>query len=216
MFLEVIKETARGKSLGRILTNRALRGTAVSGNVLEIGKGHVGTRASHWRFLDEKAMTKIVTVDIQEELKPDVVADVCKGLPLADASFDTVMAFNLFEHLSAPEKAAAEMARVLKPGGRLIGSVPFMVGVHADPYDFRRFTRYALEALFKDAGFKGISIRAIGGPFVASYSQIEPFIPKWLRVLKAPCVILIERLLRPLLRGRGGNTPVDYVFTCVK
>lgn len=41
------------------------------------------------------------------------------SLPFSDKHFDLVYARLLFQHLSAPEKALAEILRVLKPGGRV-------------------------------------------------------------------------------------------------
>jgi SAM-dependent methyltransferase len=45
-------------------------------------------------------------------------------LPFADASFDFVACIEVFEHLFDAEGAAAEVARVLRPGGRLLAQVP--------------------------------------------------------------------------------------------
>jgi SAM-dependent methyltransferase len=45
-------------------------------------------------------------------------------LPLPDASFDTVLSTHVAEHLAHPEAAFGEMARVLRPGGRLLLLTP--------------------------------------------------------------------------------------------
>jgi SAM-dependent methyltransferase len=45
-------------------------------------------------------------------------------LPFADASFDFVSCIEVFEHLFDAEGAAAEITRVLRPGGRLLAQVP--------------------------------------------------------------------------------------------
>lgn len=48
----------------------------------------------------------------------------CQFLAFADASFDTVVSFEVFEHLPKPEQFIAECVRVLRPGGKLIISTP--------------------------------------------------------------------------------------------
>ena len=51
-------------------------------------------------------------------------ADVEEPLPFDDASFDVVVAAELLEHLRRPDHLVAEIARVLRPGGTIAGSVP--------------------------------------------------------------------------------------------
>lgn len=53
-----------------------------------------------------------------------VLRGLADGLPFGDASFDVVSAFDVLEHLHEPEPALAEIARVLKPGGVLVGATP--------------------------------------------------------------------------------------------
>ena len=52
-----------------------------------------------------------------------VLADM-ENLPISSESIDTVVCTESLEHLLQPEQAVAEFARVLKPGGRLVVSVP--------------------------------------------------------------------------------------------
>jgi SAM-dependent methyltransferase len=46
------------------------------------------------------------------------------ALPFADGSFDVVGAFDVLEHCDPEDRALAELRRVLRPGGRLLLSVP--------------------------------------------------------------------------------------------
>lgn len=76
-----------------------------------------------------------VDVEQHPELKLDpqrlTLADLNKGVPFEDHSFDTVMSVEGIEHLSCPRDFVAELARVLKPGGQLVISTPNVLSVRS-------------------------------------------------------------------------------------
>jgi SAM-dependent methyltransferase len=75
-------------------------------------------------------------------------------LPFDDGAFDTVLCNQVAEHVPDPGKFLAELVRVLRPGGRLILTVPFSYRVHSAPHDFHRFTRYALQKYADEHGLR--------------------------------------------------------------
>ncbi len=77
----------------------------------------------------------------------DVVGDAHQ-LPFADEIFDAVISFNTFEHLHDPKRAAGEIHRVLKPGGKLVLYTAFLQPVHEAPYHFYNTTEYGLRRWF--------------------------------------------------------------------
>jgi uncharacterized protein YbaR (Trm112 family) len=87
----------------------------------------------------------------------DVVADAHR-LPFADASFDAVVSFNTFEHLAEPERAAGEILRVLKPGGRLVVHTAFLQPVHEPPHHYYNVTEYGLRRWFRAFDIGQVSV----------------------------------------------------------
>ena len=87
----------------------------------------------------------------------DVVGDAHQ-LPFRDGSFDRVFAFNVFEHLREPTRAAAEVARVLKPGGTVAIHTAFLQAVHEEPAHFYNTTEYGLRRWFADFEIEKLSV----------------------------------------------------------
>jgi len=106
-----------------------------------------------------------IGVDFFPYVPVDIVADLRKPLPITDNSCDVIICSEVLEHIPNPELLIKEMARILKPGGLCIGSVPFLHVVHYAPYDYYRYTNFGLEHLFKEANFSSIEIVNVGNPF---------------------------------------------------
>jgi SAM-dependent methyltransferase len=81
----------------------------------------------------------------------DVVGD-SHHLPFKDNTFEAVVAFNVFEHLYDPRQAAAEIFRVLKPGGKLIIRTAFLQPLHEEPFHYYNATKYGVMKWF--SGFE--------------------------------------------------------------
>jgi SAM-dependent methyltransferase len=71
------------------------------------------------------------------------------------------LAIEVFEHLRNPAQAAAEIHRVLKPGGKALVTIPFMFHIHADPHDYQRLTKDGLMVVFEE--FDTVQIQPFGG-----------------------------------------------------
>ncbi len=65
----------------------------------------------------------------------DIISDIC-AIPVPDASFDAVVCTEVLEHVPEPTSALREMARILKPGGRILISAPLGSGLHQLPFHF--------------------------------------------------------------------------------
>ena len=105
---------------------------------------------------------------------PVLCADV-HALPFPDAAFDGAVCGEVLEHLDDDRRAAAEITRVLRPGGVLVATVP------AGPQRFdwvdswaghrRRYTPGGLVALLEGAGLTGVEVRPWGFPVTALYER---------------------------------------------
>ncbi|MFA6254122.1 MAG: glycosyltransferase [Candidatus Paceibacterota bacterium] len=216
-WVTIFGETLRGKDINRILANRCLREIEIWGRTLDIGSGQ---QASYYRFLKMIKWQRLTVVDINPKANPDLVLDIEKeSWPFADNYYDQVLAFNIFEHLSDPFKVIKESFRVLCPEGRLIGGVPFLVNVHADPHDYWRFTEESLAKLFAEAGFKTGEIKPVGrGPFLAGYLQTEFLFPRFLKILILPLLFGLDKSLK-IIKPKvdwTGKYPLSFVFIASK
>ena len=93
----------------------------------------------------------------------DQFADLNFPLPLADTQFDTVLLTDVLEHIPRPEPLMREIARVLRPSGKLILTVPFFYWLHEPPYDYYRYTEFALRKFCEEAGLTVVELEPYGG-----------------------------------------------------
>jgi SAM-dependent methyltransferase len=75
-------------------------------------------------------------------------------IPFSDNSFDSIICFEVLEHVFNPDEFLKEAFRVLKPGGNALFTVPFIWDEHEQPYDFARYSSFGLKSLFAKNGFK--------------------------------------------------------------
>jgi SAM-dependent methyltransferase len=90
----------------------------------------------------------IVNFEIVDYDTTDVVG-VGEMLPFIDGAFDAVISLSVLEHVKDPFKCAKEISRVLKPGGFLICSVPFLQPYHGYPDHYYNMTYQGLKNIFE-------------------------------------------------------------------
>jgi len=96
---------------------RELIGNASDKTLLDIGAGY--------RPISEGVKTKkTIKLDGIKKFKPDICADINKGLPLKNDSVDIIVAGEIIEHIYNPIKFIRECNRVLRIGGELVLSTP--------------------------------------------------------------------------------------------
>ncbi len=152
----------------------------------------------------------VVNIDIEPYRGVLVAADAL-NLPFKDGVADAVICESSLEHFPRPESAVAEMRRVLKRGGMVYASLPFIVGFHASPHDYYRWTEAGARELFKD--FEAKEVGVYWGPTYA----LTWILREWLavvlsfnsKILHQILVLFFTLLFAPL-------NFLDYIFSRFK
>jgi SAM-dependent methyltransferase len=94
----------------------------------------------------------------------DVYADIVR-LPFRAGAFDAIKATEILEHVADAAAALRECSRVLRAGGHLVITVPFLERLHGDPGDYARVTDSMWTRLLEEAALKPVLIAPQGGYF---------------------------------------------------
>ncbi len=184
----------------------------LSGRVLDIGCG-----IEPYREIVEKHCTEYVGLDrptTPHGLKDVEVVGDALSLPFDDESFDSVVSFQVMEHVAEPRLFLSEAFRVMKPGGTALLMTPFMWGEHEQPRDYYRYTRYGLRYLAAQAGFEVDLHRARHGLLVDGDPAVQLLAQSFRQgaaALSADAGLAesvpraLARSRRPLLHRRHGD-----------
>jgi SAM-dependent methyltransferase len=123
--------------------------------ILDVGSGD----SDNTRYVD--GSNSIIRLDYPRtnssyRSRPDVFADA-RRLPVMDHSIDVVLLFEVLEHVYPGSAVLAEIQRVLRHGGTLFLSVPFLYPIHDAPNDFQRFTIHGIRLHLENSGFRVIA-----------------------------------------------------------
>lgn len=92
----------------------------------------------------------------------DIVSDIC-SIPCPSSSFDAILCTEVLEHVPYPSDALKELSRLLKPGGKLILTVPSNCLRHMDPYFFfSGFSDRWIEKILDDNALDIETIEPVG------------------------------------------------------
>jgi SAM-dependent methyltransferase len=143
----------------------------------------------YWPLFEPYAR-RYVGADVARTTPQVDVVGSASTIPFASGSADVVVCSQVLEHVPDPAAALAEMARVLKPGGRVFLSTHGNFIYHPHPTDYWRWTQDGLRKLFEDGGdFDEIELFPNGGTghclayLLAVYCHLG-LKKKWLRPLR--------------------------------
>lgn len=125
--------------------------------ILDIGAGHGD-------FADIFAGRDYYALDIVPYPEVDLVADLGQDNPFKTNCFDALVLMNVLEHVYESRGLLGSLNRILRPKGRVIFTVPFLLKVHQAPFDFYRYTPHAIEKMAVEASFEVESLQAYYDP----------------------------------------------------
>jgi len=126
--------------------------------VLVVGGGIMG---KGMRMLMEDSSIRPINIDVSPQSDAVMFCDA-HSLPFASGSIDAVVVQAVLEHVADPVQCAAEIWRVLRPGGVVYSELPFMQEVHQEGYDFTRFSHMGQRRLFRR--FAEMESGVVAGP----------------------------------------------------
>lgn len=184
--------------------------------VLTVGSGGDVNKVLY-KYSEVKCF-EVVSLDIDKNRSPDILGDICTE-SLGFSCLDVVFLCEVLEHVHSPSQALENIYVALKPGGKLILSVPFALPMHDRPNDFFRFTRYGLKLLLSK--FSEVSIEERNTYFEAidviwmrliieKKSILSYIILPTIYFLKRPLTLLLNKILI------SDGITTGYVVTAVK
>lgn len=117
---------------------------------------------------------EVTYVNIDKEMEPDILA-YAEAIPVDNNSYDIAIMGEVLEHVPDPRLLMKEAYRILKPGGKLIATIPFMIPVHADPHDFGRYTGTFWQQNAQTIGYREIEITNHGTMYAVLAYMLQQF-----------------------------------------
>ncbi len=166
----------------------------------------IGCGEQPFRRVIEAQHARYLGVDVSQNARRTVslLAEL-SGLPLADGCVDVILCTEVLEHVPDARLAIREMARVLRPGGRLICTTPFLYPLHEEPHDYTRMTVFYLSTLAREYQLEIVRLEKLG-------TAVDVLVTLWCHLWAGPSAF--RKPFRYLWRGAmrlGANAIASVV-----
>ena len=118
-------------------------------------------------------------------------------IPLDNNTVDSILMTEVLEHIFNPDRVLSEFHRILRPGGTVLLTCPFVWPLHEEPFDYARYTPHALRHLAEAAKFEVLAMEKTGS---------------WSLVLAQ---LLISYLVQNTVPAEGRWNRLGKIFWCV-
>ena len=163
-------------------------------------KGVVLNAGAGWRDISHLIAGELVQQDISiddygnignDTRVPIDIYSPLDSIPRDDETFDAIICTAVLEHVINPVECVREMHRVIKRGGHIVVSVPFLQPEHKIPTDYQRYTKDGLIQLLEHNGFIVDSVLSL----FSVYHTIHWIVEEWLRIKNT----IVYKFLRVIL-----------------
>ena len=193
------------------------------GRLMDLGCGKVPLYEAYRSYVSQTVCIDWENTAHKNEYL-DATCDLTQRLPYGEHEFDTIILSDVLEHIPQPENLWREMSRVLNPGGSVLLNVPFYYWLHETPYDFYRYTEFALRRFAHSSHFKVLVLDAIGGApeiladLLAKQAQVIPVIGQSLAIAvqSATTIFLKTGFGRKLSEKTRKTFPLGYFMVAEK
>lgn len=122
--------------------------------------------------------------------------------PFPDETFDSILCNQVLEHVFNPDRFLAEINRVMKPGAKMLLTVPFVWDEHEQPYDYARYTSFGLKALLERNCLRVLKHEKLGADVSTLFQLINAYLykisDKWNRYAKILFTISVMAIVNLL------------------
>ncbi len=155
-----------GNSALRVLEYEKIQSLQLAGNFLDVGGGE---NARYTSYLPQDLDLKSINID--PDINPTYLLKPLEPFPIKDNVFSGAICLNTLEHIYDVSFVLSEILRVLKPGGSVYITVPFIFRIHGHPDDYMRATPSWWRETLSRTGFAAAELQPlIWGRYTAAGS----------------------------------------------